>query len=112
GAIEQGKDAIAKAMRKQGLPLQRMLSSDSLMTIARELHLPDVSSLYASVGENQNSAQSVVARLVASFGGYEGATEDLAETAVPAKRPRPSSQAHDPGVVVRGVSDIWIKLAR
>src|SRR5690606_29945856 len=112
GAIEQGKEAIAKAMRKQGLPLQRMLSSDSLMTIARELHLPDVSSLYASVGENQNSAQSVVARLVASFGGYEGATEDLAETAVPTRRPRPSPQTHDPGVVVRGVSDIWIKLAR
>ena len=42
GAIEQGKDAIVKAMRKQGLPLQRMLTSDSLMTIARELHLADV----------------------------------------------------------------------
>ena len=42
GAIEQGKDAIAKAMRKQGLPLQRMMTADSLMAIARELHLADV----------------------------------------------------------------------
>ena len=31
------------------------------MTIARELHLADVSSLFAAVGENQVSAQSVVA---------------------------------------------------
>ena len=59
-AIEQGKEAIVKAMRKQGLPLQRMLTSDSLMTIARELHLADVAALYAAVGENQVSAQSVV----------------------------------------------------
>jgi GTP pyrophosphokinase len=111
-AIEEGKEAIAKAMRKQGLPLQRMMSSDTLMTIARELHLADVSSLYAAVGENQVSAQSVVSRLVSSLGGVEGATEDLAETAVPTRRPRPTTNAHDPGVVVRGASDVWIKLAR
>jgi guanosine-3',5'-bis(diphosphate) 3'-pyrophosphohydrolase len=111
-AIEDGKESIVKAMRKQGLPLQRMMSSDSLMTIARELHLADVSALYAAVGENQVSAQSVVSRLVTSLGGVEGATEDLSETAFPTRRPRSTSNAHDPGVVVRGASDIWIKLAR
>jgi GTP pyrophosphokinase len=112
GAIEQGKDAIVKAMRKQGLPLQRMLTSDSLMTIAREQHLPDVTSLYAAVGENQVSAHTVVTRLVNSLGGVEGASEDLAETQVPTRRSRSTSSAHDPGVVVLGETDIWIKLAR
>jgi guanosine-3',5'-bis(diphosphate) 3'-pyrophosphohydrolase len=111
-AIEQGKEAVAKAMRKHGLPLQRILTSEALTTIARELHLPDVSALLAAVGENQISAQSVVTRLVSSLGGVEGATEDLAETAVPTRRIRPNSSAHDPGVVVRDSSDIWIKLAR
>ncbi len=111
-AIDEGKDAIVAAMRKQRLPLQRMLTSDALMTIARELHLADVAALYAAVGENQVSAQSVVGRLVSSLGGVEGATEDLAETAVPTRRARTTSNAHDPGVVVRGESDIWIKLAR
>jgi GTP pyrophosphokinase len=89
-----------------------MMSSDTLMTIARELHLPDVSALYAAVGENQVSAQSVVNRLVSSLGGVEGATEDLAETAFPTRRPRSTNNAHDPGVVVRDASDVWIKLAR
>jgi GTP pyrophosphokinase len=111
-AIEEGKDAIVKAMRKHGLPLQRMMTSDSLTSIARELHLADVAALYAAVGENQHSAQSVVARLVSSLGGVEGATEDLAETAVPTRRARATSTAHDAGVVVKGQSDIWIKLAR
>ncbi len=111
-AIDEGKDAIVAAMRKHRLPLQRMLTSDALMTIARELHLADVAALYAAVGENQVSAQSVVARLVSSLGGVEGATEDLAETAVPTRRPKATSTNHDPGVIVRGESDIWIKLAR
>jgi GTP pyrophosphokinase len=111
-AIEQGKDAIAKAMRKQGLPLQRMMTADSLTIIARDLHLPDVSALFAAVGENQVSAQAVVARLVASVGGVEGASEDLAETEVPTRRARPVSPGYDPGVVVLGESDIYVKLAR
>jgi GTP pyrophosphokinase len=111
-AIEAGKEAIVKAMRKQGMPLQRMLTSETLMTIARDLHLPDVASLYAAVGESQVSAQNVVARLVAAYGGEEGAVEDIAETAVATRPPRARGVAHDPGVVVKNVEDVWIKLAR
>ncbi len=111
-AIEAGKDAIVRAMRKQGLPLQRMLTADGLTAIARDLHHTDVSSLYAAVGENQVSAHSVVQRLVAAYGGEEGAVEDIAETAVPTRPARRRSQASDPGVVIPGVSDVWIKLAR
>ena len=111
-AIEAGKEAITKAMRKQGLPLQRMLTAETLMTIARELHLADVASLYAAVGESQVSAHTVVTRLVAAYGGEEGAVEDIAETAVATRPPRARGAAHDPGVVVKGVEDVWIKLAR
>jgi GTP pyrophosphokinase len=111
-AIEAGKEAMVKAMRKQGLPLQRLLTAESLMTIARELHLVDVAALYAAVGEGQASAQSIVQRLVAGFGGEEGAVEDIAETAIPTRPPRNRGSVHDPGVEVRGVDDVWIKLAR
>jgi guanosine-3',5'-bis(diphosphate) 3'-pyrophosphohydrolase len=111
-AIEIGKDAIVKAMRKQGLPLQRMLTNENLTTIARDLHLADVASLYAAIGESTVSAQSVVQKLVAGFGGEEGAVEDIAETAVATRPPRNRTTSQDPGVVVKGVSDVWVKLAR
>jgi GTP pyrophosphokinase len=52
-AVDSGKDQIAKAMRKQGLPLARIAAADSLLTLARELHYADVSGLYAAVGEGQ-----------------------------------------------------------
>jgi guanosine-3',5'-bis(diphosphate) 3'-pyrophosphohydrolase len=113
-AIENGKDSIARAMRKQNLPLQRLLSSESLTGLAHEMRYPDISALYAAVGEGHLSAQTIVERLVKSLGGEDGAVEDLAEATTPTRqvargRARP---AGDPGVVVRGVSDVWVKLAR
>lgn len=112
-AIEAGKEGLQRVMRKQGLPLQRLLGGDALLTIARDLHLADISALYAAVGENQVSAQAVVQRVVASLGGAEGATEDLAETARPARhRSRPAGPG-DPGVIVSNAgADVWVKLAK
>ncbi|WP_141789891.1 RelA/SpoT family protein [Oryzihumus leptocrescens] len=109
-AIEQGKDAIAKAMRKQGLPLQRLMSHESLAGLAGELRYADISALYAAVGEGHVSAQHVVGRLVASLGGEEGASEDLAEATMPTRGVR--RRSGDPGVVVVGTADVWVKLAR
>jgi GTP pyrophosphokinase len=111
-AIEAGKDSISRSMRKQGLPLQRLLGGDALLTLAHDLRYADVSALYAAVGENQVSAQHVVQRLVAALGGPEGAVEDLAETASPVRDRRRSSGQSDPGVVVVGTSDVWVKLAK
>ncbi|MEN3356975.1 MAG: diphosphokinase / guanosine-3,5-bis(diphosphate) 3-diphosphatase, partial [Mycobacteriales bacterium] len=110
-AIDAGKDAISRAMRKAGLPLQRLLGGDALVTIARDLRYPDVTALYAAVGENHAPAQTVVHRLVASLGGPEGAVEDIAETTVPTRETRRRA-AGDPGVVVKGARDIWVKLAK
>ncbi|MGZ4633491.1 MAG: RelA/SpoT family protein [Actinomycetes bacterium] len=110
-AIEHGRDAIAKAMRKQNLPIQCLLTTESLSGLAHELRYPDISALYAAVGESHVSAQSVVSRLVESLGGEEGATEDLAEVTTPGVTTKRRS-AGDPGVVVKGATDIWVKLAR
>ena len=111
-AIDQGKDAISRAMRKAGLPLQRLMGGDALLTLAQDLRFADLFALYAAVGENHLSAQSVVQRLVHALGGPEGAVEDIAETETATRignRPRP---AGDPGVVVKGATDVWAKLAR
>ena len=110
-AAETGKSAIARAMRKQGLPLQRMAKGDALLAIATEMRFSDLSALYAAVGEGHVSAQSVVSKLVQSVGGVAGAQEDLAETALPTRPPRPSP-SHDSGVVVEGSADVWSRLSR
>jgi GTP pyrophosphokinase len=109
-AIEQGKDQIAKVMRKQHLPIQRLMTHESLVALASEMRYPDVSALYAAVGEGHVSAQNVVQRLMQAMGGEEGTEEDLAEVTTPTRARR--VRLGDPGVVVKGVEDIWVKLAR
>ncbi|MEV4949519.1 bifunctional (p)ppGpp synthetase/guanosine-3',5'-bis(diphosphate) 3'-pyrophosphohydrolase [Streptomyces sp. NPDC053755] len=111
-AIEQGKDAIARAMRKQNLPIQRILTGDSLVTLAHEMRYSDISSLYAAIGEGHVTAQSIVQKLVQALGGEEAANEDLVETAPPSRGRAKRRSSADPGVVVKGVDDVWVKLAR
>jgi len=113
-AIERGKESIARLMRKEGMPLQRLLSHESLQAVAEELHLADVSALYAAVGEGNVGAQNVVRKIIDLHGGEEGSAEDLAEAVVlptEVDRRRPPRRG-DAGVIVRGTSDVLVKLAR
>ncbi|HYU05451.1 MAG TPA: bifunctional (p)ppGpp synthetase/guanosine-3',5'-bis(diphosphate) 3'-pyrophosphohydrolase [Jatrophihabitantaceae bacterium] len=114
-AIDAGKTSLSRAMRKASLPMQRLLGGEALLTIARDMHLTDISALYAAVGESHISAQTVVHKLVTQLGGVEGAVEDIAETAVPttpAERQTSRRSSSSAGVTVKGVSDVWVKLAR
>ncbi len=112
-AVDAGKDSLTRAMRKAGLPLQRLMGGEALSTLAKDLRYADVTALYAAVGENHISATSVVEKLMTALGGTEGAVEDIAETAIPTRRSVPRRSAGgDPGVVVHGMSDVWAKLAK
>ncbi len=109
-AVEQGKEAIARAMRRQNLPLQRLMSQDSFGEVAHQLRYEDVSALYAAVGEGHVSTQSVIEKVTALV-----ATEEDTSTG-PVELPhlgRPRTpRSNDTGVLVRGAADILVKLAK
>lgn len=109
-AVEQGKDAIARSMRKQNLPLQKLMSQDTLADIATSLHYEDVSSLYAAVGEGHVSTQSVLEKVLASL-NTDAETDDADIVFVPKGRSRQLRDS-DSGVLVRGAPDILVKLAK
>src|SRR5690625_1918950 len=109
-AIERGKERIAKAMRKENLPIQRLMTHESLGSLATEMKYADVSALYGAVGEGHIQATTIVRRLVGALGGENSTEEDLAEATMPGEQRR--GRSGDPGVVVKGVDDVWIKLAR
>jgi GTP pyrophosphokinase len=82
--------------------------------VARELRYPDLSGLYAAVGEGRISALSVVTKLIGLVGGDAGTQEDLAETTLPARvtrAPRPYGPV-DVGVEVDGAPDVWVRLSK
>ncbi len=113
-AIERGKEQIAKLMRKEGQPLKRVLSHESLTEAALHFRLADVSALYAAVGENNLSAQAVVRRVIELHGGDDGAAEDLSEgVSITTSRARSKTAAQgDSGVIVKGAPEVWVKLAK
>ncbi|TYL50766.1 RelA/SpoT family protein [Agromyces mariniharenae] len=109
-AIEQGRDAIARAMRKQNLPLQKLMSQESFAEVAALLKYDDVSSLYAAVGEGHVSTQSVIEKVVALVRDVDEGDD---EPDIPiSTRSRPLPRNSDSGVLVRGAPDILVKLAR
>jgi GTP diphosphokinase / guanosine-3',5'-bis(diphosphate) 3'-diphosphatase len=111
-AIEHGKDQIARLMRKEGVSLKRVMTHESLTQVAHDLRLADVSALYAAVGEGNLGARAVVRKVIETYGGAEGAAEDLAET-VTITRPRRSPKLPgDSGVIVMGATDVLVKLAK
>lgn len=109
-AIETGKEAIAKAMRKQNLPLQRLLAADGIVRLAHDLRYGDVESLYAAVGENHISAQSVIEKLTAGISDDDDTPEQFQ---IPTKNVSADRKRSDnSGVLVRGADDVLVKLAR
>lgn len=110
-AIDKGKDLLTRAMRKQNLPLQRMMTHEALLGVAEDLRYPDISALYAAVGDSHVSAASVVEKLVDSLGGHDSTEDEIGAPALPAAhqaRPRFSNS----GVMVHGLGDVLVKLAR
>jgi guanosine-3',5'-bis(diphosphate) 3'-pyrophosphohydrolase len=109
-AVEQGKDSIARAMRKQNLPLQKLMNQDVLSEVAAQMRLEGVEALYAAVGEGHVSTQSVIEKVLASI--QTEADADEAELPFTPKGRTRQLRPSDSGVLVRGAPDILVKLAK
>ena len=114
GAVEQGKEAITREMRKQKLPLQKLLNSDAVQQVGLQLHYSDVSALYAAVGEGHVSPQSVVDKMITIIHDHE--STEHADVSLPQTVVNQGSvskrQTSSSGVIVKGTSDVLVKLAK
>ena len=111
-ALEQGRDAVTRLMRKQNLPIKRLATTASLTTVAAELKYANLEALYVAVGEGHVSPQSIVARVSRLVTG-DDADDLVAE--VPLARPvriGGSDSDVSKGIVVRGLPDVWVRLSR
>ena len=113
-SIENGREALAKQLRKAGLPLQRLLTLEHLTAVAGFFKLADVTALYAAVGEGSVGAQSVVNRLIIVEGGDEMVADETSEDRmITGRRKRTASGGRaESGIRVVGASDLLVKLAK
>jgi len=107
-AIENGRDELVKAMRKEGLPVQKVASSQALVSIAASMNYLDLDSLHAAIGDGHVSARSVAQRLARELRGGDH-EEQLPATVRQPRRQRRDTSA---GVHVEGLDDVMVRLSR
>jgi len=111
-AIEEGRDELTRAMRKHNLPIGTLLTTQALVGVADELNFPNPDAVFAAIGDGQISTQNVIAHLVKDAGSDE-VDEEVEQEALPLRAvENAKKKTSSLGVSVKGVDDVWVKLAR
>ncbi|HEX2026648.1 MAG TPA: bifunctional (p)ppGpp synthetase/guanosine-3',5'-bis(diphosphate) 3'-pyrophosphohydrolase [Nitriliruptorales bacterium] len=108
-AIERGREALLRALRKKALSYARLAASGELEGVARDLSYKDVEALFRAVGENHVSVGTVIQHLTGRTLGEERADEDDRAAVEPRAA---ATDTHSEGVTVHGASGVLTKLAR
>ncbi|NMM94436.1 RelA/SpoT family protein [Bifidobacterium oedipodis] len=110
-AIEEGRDELTRAMRKRSLPINTLLTPEALVGVAVDLNFPNAEAVFAAIGDGQISTQNVISHLVKDAGADE-VDEEVEQEVLPLKPVERKASSSSTGVSVKGVGDVWIKLAR
>jgi guanosine-3',5'-bis(diphosphate) 3'-pyrophosphohydrolase len=108
-AIETGREELVKALRKEGLPVQRLANSQLLLQVVEALNYADLDALHAAIGESHVSAASIAQRVARELRGGEH------EDQLPSTARQPRRGAGDRrgvGVHVEGLDDVMVRLSR
>ncbi|MFA5866460.1 MAG: bifunctional (p)ppGpp synthetase/guanosine-3',5'-bis(diphosphate) 3'-pyrophosphohydrolase [Actinomycetota bacterium] len=114
--LELGREALQKAVRKQGLAMKKAMADELLAEIAREAHFEGVNDLYLNIGNGAVSATHIVNRIMHKLTGEapkEPEDKVTLESIKEAARAR--AKAGKPGgsgVVVEGLGDVLVRLGR
>jgi GTP pyrophosphokinase len=110
-AIESGREELMKALRREGLPVQKLQSGSVLTDTAKAMNYADLEALYAAIGEKHVSAQAVAARVSRALRDVGTAEEETLPTTI--REPRRGRRSRGPaGVHVEGLDDVFVRLSR
>ncbi len=106
-ALSEGREAVSKALRRDGLPLSGV--EKELLLVVHELGFDDVDALYMSVGENRTSPQTVSQRLAKQL-----RPDDTAEAVLAERLPTPHKRRRQAtgDVIVEGFEDMLVRMAK
>jgi GTP diphosphokinase / guanosine-3',5'-bis(diphosphate) 3'-diphosphatase len=113
-AEQKGRDALEEALRKRGLPMQKLAMSPLLAQVIREMGFRKATEFYIALGQGKVSTKAVANKLMQRLKegeaveeeeplGLEGAREDKA---------RRTKDASDFGIRVKGADSVAVRLAK
>jgi len=105
--LQDGKDFVAKAIRREGLGASAPGREKLLIGVAEDIGYKDLDALYVAVGDGNLSAQTVANRLA---NVVKPAVVEEERLLAPISRPRESRPSGT--VIVEGMDDLLVRLAR
>jgi GTP pyrophosphokinase len=108
-ALTEGRDQVAKLLRREGLGLTASKRDRALTQVAESFGYQDVDSLYVAVGDGNAQPKTVVGRLIRLVRPPDIEEADDEDLLAP---PRVRAAAPSRGVVVEGFDDITTRIAR
>jgi len=107
--VDTGRDELTAELRREGLPVQRIWTSDAFLQEMLALNMEDVEELFAAIGEHHVSARGFAQRIGRAM-RREGSDEQLA---LPMRVDRPGDDRRgSTGIHVDGLEDVLVRLSR
>jgi guanosine-3',5'-bis(diphosphate) 3'-pyrophosphohydrolase len=104
-----GKEAILEIFRKHGLPAQKLMGSDTLSHVMKEMNFQKREDFFVSIGAGKTSPQQVLTKVMQRMDEAIGTVkEDLSPTILVPPRRLPTSG--DIGIKVEGIDDVAIRM--
>jgi len=118
-AERRGREKFQDALRKRGLPAQKVSGSPLLIDVAREMGFRKADDFYVGLGQGKISPKTVANKVFQRLKQGEAVSEE-AEGPDPTasilegkdERQRRTFEASDYGIKVEGVEDVMVRLAK
>ena len=117
-AEHHGREDLQTALRKQGLPPQRITGSPLLADVMREMGFRKADDFYVALGQSKISAHTVVNKLMQRLKAGEAVAGDETESRLASvldgrdERQRRTQDASNYGIEVEGIDDVMVRLAK
>jgi len=112
-AEHHGRDVLQEALRKAGLPNQRIVGSPLFAGVIQEMGFKRAEDFYISLGLGKTSSQVVVNKIISGLKTQEG---EVAVDPSPAPqrsgRMRQAGVSSDLGIEIEGVADVMVRMAK
>jgi GTP pyrophosphokinase len=112
-AEHHGREVLQEALRKAGLPSQRIVGSPLFAEVIQEMGFKRAEDFYISLGSGKTSAQVVANKIIAGI-KHDDAEVQAAPALPDARegRARQSAPSSDLGIEIEGVADVMVRLAK
>jgi guanosine-3',5'-bis(diphosphate) 3'-pyrophosphohydrolase len=106
-----GREALLEALRKQGLPAQRLMNSEVLGKVMKETNHSKKEDFFVALGTGALSPQHVVTRVIHGLNAEgEAATSTLPVVEAPSRESGAGQSSRELGIQVGGVGDVAVRI--